>query len=247
MFEVVASGLRDENGKLTGIHGISRDITDKIMAEKALRDSEEKYKLLAENSADVIYKLDIATEQCTYASPSVEGLMGYSMEESLSLKAQDIMTGDSYIKQRDRLIQSIEDGNKNAVNMELEVIHKDGRTLPVEINANLLYDLNGNPVEILGVARDITERKQAEAKLLAEKRKLEDAIQEIKKLSGLLPICASCKKIRDDQGYWKQIEIYIREHSEAEFTHSICPNCVKKLYPNLDINKKFGNDGEKNP
>ncbi len=53
----------------------------------------------------------------------------------------------------------------------------------------------------------------------------------VKTLTGLLPICTSCKKIRDDQGYWNQLEIYILEHSEAEFTHGLCPECVKKFYP----------------
>ncbi|MBT8490740.1 MAG: hypothetical protein KJN62_06815 [Deltaproteobacteria bacterium] len=60
---------------------------------------------------------------------------------------------------------------------------------------------------------------------------LEEATQKINILSGLLPICTVCKKIRDDKGYWKQIESYIRDHSEAEFSHSICPECAKKLYP----------------
>lgn len=62
---------------------------------------------------------------------------------------------------------------------------------------------------------------------------LQDALSEIKTLSGLLPICASCKKIRDDTGYWSQIEVYIRDHSNAEFSHGICPDCVRELYPEL--------------
>ncbi len=62
---------------------------------------------------------------------------------------------------------------------------------------------------------------------------LTEAISEVKKLSGMLPICASCKKIRDDKGYWNQIESYIGDHSEAEFTHGICPDCSKKLYPEI--------------
>jgi len=62
---------------------------------------------------------------------------------------------------------------------------------------------------------------------------LESSLSEIKKLSGFLPICASCKKIRDDKGYWNQIESYIKEHSEAQFSHGICPDCAKKLYPDL--------------
>jgi len=66
---------------------------------------------------------------------------------------------------------------------------------------------------------------------------LRDALNRVKLLSGLLPICASCKKIRDDKGYWSQIESYIREHSEAEFSHGICPECAKKLYTDLKINE----------
>jgi CheY-like chemotaxis protein len=77
--------------------------------------------------------------------------------------------------------------------------------------------------------------------LIKEKEKLvnelQSALAKVKTLSGLLPICSSCKKIRDDTGYWNQIESYIRARSEAEFTHSICPNCSKTLYPGLRKNK----------
>jgi PleD family two-component response regulator len=66
---------------------------------------------------------------------------------------------------------------------------------------------------------------------------LQKALDEVKILSGFLPICSSCKNIRDDKGYWNQIENYISKHSEAEFSHSICPECAKKIYPDLDIHK----------
>jgi len=69
----------------------------------------------------------------------------------------------------------------------------------------------------------------------------EQALLEVKKLRGYLPICASCKKIRDDQGYWNQIESYIRDHSEIEFSHGLCPDCAKKLYPDLDLNSDKNN------
>ena len=65
--------------------------------------------------------------------------------------------------------------------------------------------------------------------------RLHKALAEVKTLSGFLPICASCKKIRDDKGYWNQIEAYITEHSEAEFSHGICPECCKKLYPDFQV------------
>jgi hypothetical protein len=72
---------------------------------------------------------------------------------------------------------------------------------------------------------------------------LETALAEVKKLSGFLPICASCKKIRDDKGYWSQIEEYIRDRSEAQFSHSICPDCARKLYPELYLPKAELPDG----
>ena len=73
--------------------------------------------------------------------------------------------------------------------------------------------------------------KRSETDLRREKRKLEAALAQIKTLSGLIPICANCKNIRDDQGYWNQLESYIQKHSDATFSHGICPECVAKLYP----------------
>jgi CHASE3 domain sensor protein len=74
---------------------------------------------------------------------------------------------------------------------------------------------------------------KVERMLLHERNELQKALSEIKTLSGLLPICASCKKIRDDNGYWNQLELYIRDHSQAEFSHSICPTCADMLYGHL--------------
>ncbi len=72
---------------------------------------------------------------------------------------------------------------------------------------------------------------ELEVELIAANRRLREALAQVKTLSGLLPICASCKKIRDDEGYWRNIEEYVRDHSEADFSHGICPQCAQKLYP----------------
>lgn len=74
---------------------------------------------------------------------------------------------------------------------------------------------------------------EKDLELISKEQELKKAFDKIKILSGMLPICSVCKKIRDDEGYWSQIESYIREHSEVEFTHSICPECAKRLYPDL--------------
>jgi two-component system cell cycle response regulator len=85
------------------------------------------------------------------------------------------------------------------------------------------------------LVNEIAERKKAEREKESLIRQLRQALVEVKKLSGLLPICASCKRIRDDKGYWQQIEGYIRDHSEADFSHGICPECAKRLYPDIQV------------
>jgi len=79
---------------------------------------------------------------------------------------------------------------------------------------------------------------------MAEKvHQLQNTLEHVKMLRGIIPICANCKKIRDDKGYWNQVEVYIRDHSDAEFSHGICPECVQKLYPDFagDVKKHVKN------
>jgi preprotein translocase subunit YajC len=104
---------------------------------------------------------------------------------------------------------------------------------------------------ILVVALAIfTLRRWRELRLLEEKHsrliaELRESLAKVRTLSGLLPICANCKKIRDDKGYWNQIETYIRDRSEAKFTHGICPECIQRLYPDEVQRWKLAGDGLK--
>ena len=87
------------------------------------------------------------------------------------------------------------------------------------------------------VGRRLIETQEAliesRAMLTAKVQELRLALEQIKTLRGIVPICANCKKIRNDKGYWQQVEVYVRDHTEAEFTHGICPECIQKLYPEL--------------
>ena len=74
---------------------------------------------------------------------------------------------------------------------------------------------------------------ESRSMLAAKVQELRQALDQIKTLRGIVPICANCKKIRNDTGYWQQVEVYVRDHTEAEFTHGICPECITKLYPEL--------------
>jgi PAS domain S-box-containing protein len=110
---------------------------------------------------------------------------------------------------------------------------RQGQRVPVIVSARPLFE-NERLTGVLCAFTDITERKQAEEereRLIVE---LQEALAKIKTLRGFIPICASCKKVRDDEGYWHQVEVYIRDHSEAEFSHGLCPDCLKKLYPEFE-------------
>lgn len=108
---------------------------------------------------------------------------------------------------------------------------KDGSEFPIEVGLGFVR--RGNNMFISAMVVDISRRKAIEAEREVLIGELKSALEKVKQLGGLLPICANCKKIRDDNGYWSQIEIYIRDHSEAEFSHGICPECAKKLYPDF--------------
>ncbi|MCP3871599.1 MAG: PAS domain S-box protein [Desulfobacteraceae bacterium] len=113
---------------------------------------------------------------------------------------------------------------------ELELLHQGGQTIPVLCSPKPNYDLKGNYLGSLGVVADISHIKETEKereKLISE---LQKKLNEIKTLKGLLPICSNCKKIRDDNGYWNQLESYIEKYSDASLTHGICPDCSNKLY-----------------
>jgi len=113
---------------------------------------------------------------------------------------------------------------------ELNARRPNGEMFPVEISSVVFKDAEGHTRTCL-IIRDITERKSADAERERLIHELQEAVAKVKTLTGLLPICARCKKIRDDAGRWHALEIYIRMHTEADFSHGICPECRLLLYP----------------
>jgi PAS domain S-box-containing protein len=195
--------------------------------EEALQKSEEYFRAITEHSSDIIFIVD-KKGTITYASPSIERFIGYKPEELIG------KTGFDFILPAD-LPRAIYDFGKAILTKEVvipnafRVKHKDGSERVLEGVGKNLLDNSAVAGFVMNV-RDVSERKRIEEereKLVGE---LQKALSDVKKLSGFLPICASCKKIRDDKGYWRQIEAYIRDHSEAEFSHGLCPDCAKKLY-----------------
>jgi PAS domain S-box-containing protein len=224
-------GILDNHGKVSEIQCVGRDVTRKKTLENEIQENEAKYRNLAEITSDWIWEVDIDGVY-TYASPVVHALLGYRPEEVLGKRPFDFMPEEEARRVERIFRRALVDGSalKNIENIN---IHKDGSTVILETNGVPVFDHRGMVIGYRGIDRNISSRKRAENRLLEESNKLKLALTRVKRLSGMLPICASCKKIRDDNGYWNQIEAFIANHSEAEFSHGICPACARKLYPEL--------------
>ncbi len=197
---------------------------------RSLAEVEAMYGSLIETLPAIVYVAEAHPPySAIYVSPNIAGL-GFPHDKWL----EDPKRWVSVIHPDDRewvlaqTAHAMETGGSNRY--EYRVIAADGSTHWLDDRGKFVLDEHGAPVCWQGVMLDITTRKEAEAdreRLIGE---LQRALREVKTLSGLLPICASCKKVRDDTGYWRQIEVYIKERSDAEFTHGICPDCSKRLY-----------------
>jgi PAS domain S-box-containing protein len=159
-------------------------------------------------------------------------LYTYSAEEFQSKPFFDFIHEDDREMVMDHHIRRL-NGEKIPERYVFRIIHKNSNILWAELNA-VLIQWKGKPA-VLCFMTDITERKKEEEERESLIADLQNALSKIKTLSGLLPICSYCKKIRDDKGYWQEVEAYIRKYSEAKFSHSICQECAKKHYPDFDI------------
>jgi PAS domain S-box-containing protein len=165
------------------VYAAARDLTDRIEAEHTIRDSEARYRLIADNTADVIWILDIASGRFSYVSPSVERLRGYTVSEVLDQSVSEALTPESLKHVMDRLpglIASFEAGDESAgINVdEIEQPCKDGTVVATEATTTFLRGADGHIDRVLGVSRGITERRQAEAKIRALNESLEARVRE---------------------------------------------------------------------
>ena len=197
-----------------------------------LSKSEKRYRTLFEHAGDAIFILESMGEnsgRIIEANHTAAAMHGYTISELRQMRITDLDTPDA-AKGAAGMIRRILDGEW--IKTELGHRRKDGTEFPVEVSAGLLE--LGDQKFILAVDRDITARWEVETARENLIQDLRDSFEKIKTLRGLLPICSSCKKIRDDKGYWNQIETYIATHSEAEFSHGLCPACAEKLYPGFN-------------
>ena len=165
-----------------------------------------------------------------YVNPAFCRMFQYSHQEIIGKNAVQLFSTREVRSFSDVL--SIIDISKDDVE-EFIVQDRDGKGFVVEISASNVTSASGKLVGRMASFTDITKRRQIEMDRENLITKLQDALKRIKTLRGIIPICASCKKIRDDAGYWDQLELFVKKHTEAEFSHLICPECAEKLYPEL--------------
>jgi PAS domain S-box-containing protein len=198
-------------------------------AKYEVEEARAKLSAIVESSEDAIISKNL-DGIITSWNASAERLFGYRASEMIGQSIDRIIPPNAHA-QAAEILKRLRRG-EHLEHYETVRIAKDGRHIAVSLTISPIFDAAGTIIGAAKIVRDITARKQNEAERDKLIRDLQNALASVKLLSGLLPICASCKKIRDDKGYWSQVESYIQKHSEATFTHGICPDCIRKLYPN---------------
>ena len=221
----------DEIGILAGSF---RDMLNKrreVLA--ALQASEKKLADIAASLGEGVLVID-ADGRLTFMNPEAERLLGWKSEELVGedLHAQthhQRADGTPYPVEECPSNEVLRNGVRQDVERDM-FLCRDGSFLPVSYVTAPIRE--GDRVVAAVIAfQDITMRQMIEEERERLIEELTEALENVKTLKGLLPICASCKRIRDDTGYWNQIEEYVREHTDAEFSHALCPDCAVKLYP----------------
>ena len=210
-----------------------RDITIRKKSEEILNNERMRLQGIIEGTNVGTWEWNIQTGEVVFNQKWFE-IIGYMPEElsPVSIKTWEVHTHPDDLKKSAILLEQHFKGERLYYTCECRMKHKDGTWVWILDRGRVITrSADGKPLMMFGTHTDISQRKQGEEereRLIAE---LQSVLAEVKTLTGIIPICAHCKKVRDDKGYWEQVESYVTQHTNAQFSHGICPNCVDKLYP----------------
>lgn len=223
----------------TVIKGLQQEI-DALVDELAFyKDSFGRTSLALKTIKDGVWDYNLIKGE-VYFNPQYYLMLGYKPYELPQSRQTwiDLLHPDDREKTVSYVDDCIKNDNDWAVEFRLKTKTGDYKWILGRGDV-VVRDKDGNPLRRIGTHTDITEKKQLEVEREELIEKLNVSLEAVNTLSGMIPICSSCKNIRDDKGFWNRIEEYIQSHSTALFTHSICPDCAEKLYGDDEWFKEF--------
>jgi sigma-B regulation protein RsbU (phosphoserine phosphatase) len=180
---------------------------------------------IVESSEDAIYGKNLDSLIVSW-NPAAERLFGYSAEEIVG-RSNALLFPQQRRDEMLDILATVRRGDVVGV-METERLRKDGSVVPVSVTVSPVRSRAGEVIGASSIARDISRQKRTETEREQLLERLLAAAKEVRALSGLLPICGACKRVRNDQGYWQQVEAYLAQYTEITFSHSICPECAEE-------------------
>lgn len=223
--------LPDEHAVVTKVLCLLQDLSETSNLYRGNKSVQGHAGLIAESLRDVLFRVSLPDGRYEHISQAVQNVTGYpprSWYQNPSLLLEIILP--AWRTKFERELRKFLRGHGQE-DHTFPIFHQQGDIRWIHLRTTLLKDEQGNLLAIEGIASDSTEKMQQEMERKQLIRELKKALAEVKTLSGLLPICSFCKKVRDDRGYWNQIESYITEHSDLFFTHGLCPDCLIHHYP----------------
>ncbi len=210
----------------------SLDVTHQALIAARLR--AQQLEEFFETMPDCLVEMEIGSRRVTLMNAAARLEFGYTLTEIDGLNAVDLIHPDYFaIIQQVHLRYAGESiANRTPYRrtdtqeiFEWVLRRKDGAFFAADVEGSYVLDQEDVPVRARYLFRDVSQRKQAEEERISLIEQLREAIASVHTLHGLLPICAICKNVRDDRGYWTEIESYMRKHASTDFSHGLCPSC----------------------
>lgn len=202
-----------------------------IEAEKALRESGEFLSRVMQSTTNAIVIID-PNARISHVNQRCEEISGYSQDELIGHPFSLLFEADEFVLVRG-LLGNLTKRDEPLLGMEAKWLRREGGLVPLSWGGALLPGRDGLN-SIVFTAEDISKRKQDQEEKEKLIKELQKALAEIQTLRGIIPICTYCKKIRNEEGVWRQLEVYIHDHSSAEFSHGLCPECFEKQMAAID-------------
>ena len=204
--------ITDAAGVAVGIVGVITDITQHRQAEIALAESEQRFRALFEGAPDATILADPSTGLILDANATACRVLGRTRDDLVGRHQTELHPPVAGAMSKETFSRHVNQATHEGATrpIENELLRADGTTVPVEVLAQLIQ-VQGRPA-LLGTFRDISERKHAQGRIM--------------RLEGMISICMYCKKIRTETYAWQQLERYITDHSDAVFSHGMCPDCA---------------------